>query len=129
MVVFLAPKWQHNLGNGKLGTAAFRAGDWDTAETFFLQLKDGLEAWVRCDEMDMRAEIWVQRGERPEARALLLACLKGMLAESREATGSDRQSCEEYLQMHRRAFLKLFPTSASDLACQSIPETTLSRRP
>jgi len=128
LVAFLAPKWQHNLGYGLLGTAAFKAGDWETAANFFLSLKEGLEEWTRCDEMDLLAEIWVQRGKPSEARALLLDCLKGTLADSRDATGSDRPLYEQAFQARRRTFLRLFPNSASDLASQDIPETTLSSR-
>lgn len=125
LVTFFAPHWDHNLGHGLLGTAAFKAGDHDTAEGFFLKLKAGLEDWHRCEEMPLLARIWIARSRRDEARALLLECLEGVRRAGRQATGPDRDLHEEWFQHQRRAFLDLFPDHAAELERRGIPSTLL----
>jgi hypothetical protein len=127
LVTFFAPRWEHNLGYGRLGQAAFKADDFQLAEIFFLKLKEGLEDWPRCEEMGLLADIWCQRGKRDEARSLLIECMKGVLAESLEATGSDRQRHEDWFQNHRRMFLRLFPGDLTQLDVQGVPGTTLKQ--
>jgi len=124
LVAFFAPLWEHNLGYGQLGSAAFKAGDLDSAEACFLKLKDGMEDWQRSDEMGLLAEIWCRKGRRAEARSLLLECLKGLVAQSRGQTGSDRRLYEHWFQNQRGTFLKLFPDGAAELAANGVPETT-----
>ena len=123
-VEFLAPRWQHNLGYRLLGAAAFKAGEMASAESFLVKLKEGLEDWPRTKEMALLADIWFQRGERDQARSLLLQCLKRVLEESRKSTGYGRRSCEMVFLDFRNTFLKFFPDDAARLAAEGIPETT-----
>lgn len=117
-----APHFQHNLGYGRLATAAFKAGRDDLSEKFCLLLKGGLEDWQRSEEMSYLAEIWQRQGNNAEARSLLLECLSKILEEGRKAEGSDRKHFEEWFQNHRKTFMRLFP--GESLEQHGIPGTT-----
>ena len=101
--------WDDSLGYGKLGAAAFKSGHDLIAESFFLQLRQSSEDWWRHEEMSVLAEIWHRQGRVFESRAVLLDALRGLLQQSRRATGDDRRRCEEQFQCHRATFLKIFP--------------------
>jgi hypothetical protein len=116
------PRWDHNLGYMTLGNAAFKAGDFDTAEKLFEKLRESDE-WQDYDEMALLAEILAQRGKQTEGKQLLLDCLEWVLKESRTATGSDQKRFEELFQNHRAAFLKLFPQCAEELTRRGITDT------
>jgi tetratricopeptide (TPR) repeat protein len=121
-----APSWDHNRGYGKLGSAAFRCGSYDIAERYFEKLRQSSQDWQRAEEMSLLAEIWVKRGQAENAHALLLECLKGLLEESKTATGSDRKRFEDWFQHHRSTYLRLFPDRGdADLQKNGIPATTL----
>jgi hypothetical protein len=122
LIELFAPLWKHNLGYGRLATAAYKAGRDDLAEKFCLQLKEGLEDWQRSEEMSYLAEIWHRQGKRDEARALLLECMRKMLEEGRQAEGSDKKLHEEWFQNHRSTFLRLF--AGEPLRGHGLPETT-----
>ncbi len=122
----LAPHWDHNSGYGKLGRAAFNCGDHVLAEEFFLKLYQNYGDCHRSEEMGFLAEIWCARGEHENARKLLVDCLSKLLAESKTATGSDKQLFEKWFQNQRRALLKLFPSETSALCmAHGIPDSTL----
>jgi hypothetical protein len=123
LIELFAPHWQHNLGYGTLGSAAFKAGRDDVAEKFCLLLKNGLEEWQRAEEMAYLAEIWHRRGKADEAGSLLVECMQEMVKQARKAEGTDRKFYEERFQNHRKTFLRLFPNEP--LAKQGLPETTL----
>lgn len=128
LVAFFTPHWPHNRGYGQLGTAACKAGDPDTAERFFRQLREGLEDWHRCEEMGLLAGIWARRGQTAEAQTLLAECLQGVLNQSRSASGSDRQLYERWYQNHRKTLFELFPGQAPAILAQhQLPESTLRR--
>ena len=122
----VSPYWDHNMGYGKLGTAAVRAGDYDIAESYFVKLRKSYADWHRCAEMDLWAEIWAKRGRTVEAHAILVECLKQILEESKTVKGSDKKLFEEWFQQHRSTYLKLFPGKgdASLVGC-GIPTSTL----
>ena len=103
------PYWGHNLGYGKLGSAAFQSGHDELAESFFLKLRHSYADWCRCDEMGFLAEIWKKRGRSEEAQTLLIDALKGLQEEWHTATGSDRKLFEDWFQTRRSTYLKLFP--------------------
>ena len=97
------------------------------AESFLLKARDKCANWERSEEMGSLAQIWCQRGRPDEAKALLLDCLRRLLAESKTATGSDKQLFENWFQNQRAALLRLFPSGGeADLAAGGIPGSTLS---
>jgi tetratricopeptide (TPR) repeat protein len=121
-----APGWDHNLGYGKLGRAAFRCGSYDLAGRYFEKLRQSSKDWQRAEEMGLLAEIWVKRGQTEKAHALLVECLKRLLEESKTATGSDRKRFEDWFQHHRSTYLRLFPESGdAGLQKDGVPSTTL----
>jgi hypothetical protein len=123
----LVPRWQHNLGYGKLGAIAFKAGDHPLAEGLLSKLKAGLENWPRSEEMTHLAEIWQQRGETDAARDLMLACLRRTLAEAANATGSDVEFHEKIYQRQRKDFERLF-VDVTTLDELGFPHTTMTSR-
>jgi hypothetical protein len=126
LIELFAPYWDHNSGYGILGAAAYKCGELNLAEQFFLKLRSNYEDVHRSAEMSTLAEIWFARGQLDQAKALLLDCLQKLFAEAREAEGSDRKLFEEWFQNHRRTFLKLFaPDAERLLAERHIPATTL----
>ena len=123
----LAPHWDHCSGYLKLGAGAFKCGQFDLAESFLLKARDKCANWERSEEMGLLAEIWCRGGRQDEAKALLLECLGRLLAESKTATGSDKQLFEGWFQCQRGAFLRLFPSDAEAvLAAGGVPGSTLN---
>jgi hypothetical protein len=126
LIELFAPHWDHNLGYGKLGTAAFKTGQRDVAERYFIKLHDGLEDYCRSQEMGLLAEIWHARGETDRARDLLIDCLRGLIKQIKASRyNSDRRTFTEQFQHHRSTFLRLFPNGQPDLQKLGIPETPL----
>ena len=125
LIAEFAPRWDHNRGYGKLGTAAFRCGRYAIAERYFQKLRESNENWPRNEEMSLLAEIWVKQGRAEDAHSLLLDCLKKLLEESKSATGSDRKLFEDWFQHQRAAYLRLFPDRGdASLAKEGIPPST-----
>jgi hypothetical protein len=121
----LAPHWDHNLGYGKLATAAFRCGLFDVAEGYCVRLRQSMAEWHRSEAMSLLAEIWFGQGRREDAHGLLVDCLKELLADSETATGSDRALFEDWSQRHRATYLRLFPERGdATLSEHGIPPTT-----
>jgi hypothetical protein len=120
LIELLTPKWRSNLGYSLLGRAAYQLKAFALAEPFFLKLKASLKNWKMAEDMGMLAAIWWENGQAKRARALLLECLAGVLAQSRKQD----ESCEAQFQSHRRMYLKLFPKGESTLASHGIPPTT-----
>ncbi len=122
----VAPYWDHNAGYGKLGRAAFDCGNHPVAEEYFLKLLQNYKDSHRSPEVALLAEIWCARGDDGNARKLLVDCLGKLIAESKSATGSDKQLFEKWFQNQRQALLKLFPTEMPAL-CEEyrIPASTL----
>ena len=52
LVETFRPHWDHNLGDGRLGAAAFRSGDDRLAEPLLVRLRHSLEDWHGSDEMN-----------------------------------------------------------------------------
>jgi hypothetical protein len=127
LVEMFRPHWDHNYGYGKLGAIAFRAGHDSLAEPFFLKLLGPSDkGWCRSEHVGMLAEIWCRQGRQDEARTLLIEAMRGVLDESRSATGSDRQFYEEWFQNQRTAFLRLFPKEGeAALSRLKFPSSTL----
>lgn len=126
LVETLAPHWDHNLGYGKLGSAAFKAGSREIAEPFLLKLRDGLESYYRSEEMSMLAEIWHERGDVEEARELLFDCLLKIVIEIEESKyNSDRKMFADEFRHHRSTYLRLFPQGENELAELGIPTEPL----
>jgi hypothetical protein len=109
----LLPLWNHNLGYGQLGNAAFKTGDRALAESLFVKLKNGLKDWHQSEEMASLAEIWIENSKRDQARQLLLDCLLAAKAEASEDPESDVR--EILLPRLRQDFLRLFPGDESAL--------------
>jgi hypothetical protein len=117
-----APHWNHNLGYGKLGRAAYRAGLRDTAELYFVKLRGGYQDYNRAEEMSLLAEIWHQRGETQKARELLVDCLQKLVKEIQESEyDSDRKMHAKQFRHHRSTYLRLFPNGESELAELGLP--------
>lgn len=121
----LAPYWDHASGYSKLGNAAYRCGQLDLAEEFFLKYRSGCTNFERGEEMGLLAEMWCQSGKQEAAKDLLLDCLVRLFDESKTATGSDKALFEKWFQTQRGTFLKLFPADEHLLEARSIPSTTL----
>lgn len=91
LIETFAPHWDHNLGYGTIGNAAFDAEQWDLAERYFLKLKKGMDSYVRCEEMSRLASIWHACGETKQAKDLIIECMAGTLKQIRESKyNSDR---------------------------------------
>ena len=116
LVELFSPYWDHNLGHGKLGSAAFKAGHHETAERYLLKLRHGLEQYFRAEEMSMLADIWFAQGDDQQAHELLLDCMQQLTKEIQESKyHSDRKMFAEELLHHRATFLRLFPSKESRL--------------
>jgi hypothetical protein len=127
LIELFRPRWNHNFGYSKLGTIALKGGLDGLAESFFLKLRKSGNVWCRCEQVGMLAEIWCRRGRPEDARNLFVEALRGLLDESRSATGSDRQLFEEWFQNQRSSFLRLFPNEGdAGLTRAGIPRSTLS---
>lgn len=121
------PHWDHNLGYGKLGSAAFKSGHDRIAECFIVKLRDSTEDWCRSEEIGFLAEIWKKQGRTDEAHKLMVEALKGLSEQSRTATGSDRQLFEAWFQTRRSTYLRLFPELDDDeLRRHGIASSTLT---
>ena len=124
VVEFYAQHWQHNLGWGRLGRAAFRAGAHPIAEPFFLKLRAEMEHWFRCEEMSMLARIWHHRGEGQQASRLIIDALKAVIAGANDADSDDRKIHEEAFQRLRQTMSELFPLDgAAMLTRENIPQS------
>ncbi len=121
----LEPHWDHNLGYGQLGSAAYQSGDFSTAERLFTKLKDSMPNWQRSEHMGVLASIWNEQGNADKARQLLIDCLRGVVAEASEATGPDRELFEEWFQNHRTTYVQLFGDNKDELRKAGIPDSTL----
>ncbi|MFN3151358.1 HEAT repeat domain-containing protein [Bremerella sp.] len=116
------PHWQHNLGYGRLGRAAFLAGQYDAAEPFFVNIRDGMESYYRSETMSMLAEIWHHRGETNAASDLLIDCMKQTRTDFQESEyRSDRKMFAESFQEHRATYLRLFPGGEAELENAGLP--------
>jgi hypothetical protein len=127
LVELFRPHWDHNLGYGTLGTAAFKGGYDELAVPFFLRLRESPKIWCSHREARFLAEIWHRQGLSDEARALLIEALRGVVDESRSATYSDtRKQLEESFQNHRSTYLRLFPARGEmELTEEGIPTSTV----
>jgi hypothetical protein len=129
LIARLRPSWDHNLGYGKLGTAAFKSSHDALAEPFFVQLRQTSEDWCRHEEMSFLAEIWHRQGRIFESRALLLDAMRGLFEQCRTAIAGDRKLCEYRFQFHRSTFLRIFPDRGeAELRRMKIPSSTLAGR-
>ena len=120
------PRWDHNLGYGMLGTAAFKVDQKEVAEKYFLKLRDGYEGYHRCNEMSMLAQIWHDRGEAKAAKELLVDCLRRMVIEIKECKFvPERNVFADKFRDHRSTYLRLFPGGEKELAEHGIPADPL----
>ncbi|QEH35985.1 hypothetical protein OJF2_45430 [Aquisphaera giovannonii] len=125
LVETFRPHWDHNLGRARLAAAAFRSGHDAIAEPLLLTLRTTLESWGRDEAVAQLAAIWKRQGRADEAHALFLDALKGLVAEARQASGSDRDDVEEWLREQRSRYLDLFPERGeAELERLGIPPTT-----
>jgi hypothetical protein len=125
LVADFAPYWEHASGYSKLGNAAYKCGQFDLAEEFFLKYRNGCTNYERGEEMGLLAEMWCRDGKRNAAQDLLLDCLRRLFEQSKTAEGSDRDLFEKWFQNQRGTFFKLFPADEALLIAQSIPSSTL----
>lgn len=124
------PHWNHNLGYGKLGSAAFKSGHDQIAESFIVTLRHSMKDWCRSEEIGFLAEIWNKQGRSEEAHTLLIDALKGLHEQSRTATGSDCKLFEEWYQTRRSTYLRLFPERGDgELRRHGIASSTLAESP
>lgn len=114
--------WNHNLGYGQLGRAAFQCGDDVTAEPFLVRLREDLKDWYRSHEMSDLAEIWHRSGRVEDAHQLLIEALQRVLAEARSS--GEPEIYEEVYIKHRSTFVRLFPDRAEpELKAVNLPLT------
>jgi hypothetical protein len=126
VVNVLAPFWDHNSGYGTLGKAALKCGEQSLAESFFLKLRSNYKDSHRSEELGLLAEIWFKRGQKEEAKELLLDCLRKLDTDSKTAAGSEKRFFEECFQNQRGTFLRLFPQGGETfLSTAGIPTSTL----
>lgn len=129
LVSLLEPHWDHNAGYARLGSMAYKGGDFRTAERLILKLRESLADWHRAEEMSFLARMWHQQGKSQEASQLLISCLQGLVKEVKESEySSDRKMFEEEYQNHRKTFLELFPDSTGKLQELGLPASTLKSR-
>jgi hypothetical protein len=129
LVELFRPHWDHPLGYGKFGTAAFKSGHDELAEEWLTRFRDSCEKWYCWAEIGLLAELWCRHRRRDEAELLLIQALRAVLAESHDATGSDRKLYEEWFQNHRAAYLRLFPDRGdAGLAREGILISTVRKR-
>lgn len=122
LIETFAHHWDHNLGYGTLGNAAFDAELWDVAERYFLKLKDGMDSYVRCEQMSRLASIWHARGETQQAKDLILDCMSGTLKQIRESKyNSDRDMFAGEYEFHRKSLIELFPEASELLTQHQLP--------
>jgi tetratricopeptide (TPR) repeat protein len=115
LVVRFEPFWQHNQGYGKLGAAAFKAGDLANAERLLNKLRMEYKDAHRSDTMSLLAEVWSQTGRLQEAKELLIHCMQRLQEEGETHSGRDRAMLETSFQRHRTTYLRLFPHDAAEL--------------
>lgn len=121
------PCWNHNLGYGRLGAAAFRAGAFALADRLLTTLHQSYRDVHRSQDMDLLAEVWRRQGRIADARDLLLDCLRRVSQEARAMSGTERDHFENIFQRHRDTFLRLFPEDgARQLEQAGIPATTVA---
>jgi hypothetical protein len=126
LVKLLGPWWNHNMGYGHLGEAAYKAGDYEVAEQYLDRLRAGSDHWERDDGIGLLARIWHKQGKTIESERMLLESMRRILEEAKEAQGSDRILYEKWYQEKKRIFDALFPDVAVDrLAKKNLPESTL----
>jgi hypothetical protein len=126
LVQLFEPYWNHNYGYGMLGTAAFKARQWDIAERFCLKVRDGLKDCHRSKEMSLLAEIWHGRGEADRASELLVNCMIALIADIQQSKlSSDRSTFAEQFRHHRSTYLRLFPDGRQKLTKRGIPSEPL----
>ncbi len=125
LIETFTPYWDHNLGYGQLGEAAFKANLWQIAEPYLVKLH-GMKEYQRAEGMSMLAEIMHDRGDVDEARDLLIDCMQRLTQEiQRSKYNSDRQMHADQFQYHRSTFLRLFRNGEQDLAERGIPDDPL----
>jgi hypothetical protein len=121
-----APHWDNNLGYGRLGSAAFKVGQWDMAEPYLKRLREGLKEYYRSEEMSMLAEIWHDRGEAERAHELLVDCMQKVVTAIQESRyNGDRKTFAKEFQHQRSTYLRLFPDGENELARLGIPAEPL----
>ena len=126
LIETFAPHWDHNLGYGTIGNAAFDAEQWDLAERYFLKLKKGMDSYVRCEQMSRLASIWHARGETKQAKDLILECMAGTLKQIRESKyNSDRDMFAGEYEFHRKSLIELSPEAQDLLAQHQLPADPL----
>ncbi|MBN2384558.1 HEAT repeat domain-containing protein [bacterium] len=129
LVSLLGPWWDHNTGYDKLGTAAYKASDYQTAEHYFLKLQSNYQNWERFDGTGLLARIWFHQGKKSETEQLLLECMQRIFDEAKEAKGPDRKSFEKWYQDKKDIFTELFPDIAvKRLNENNLPQSTLRPR-
>jgi hypothetical protein len=128
LIDFYRGVWDHNLGYGLLGSAAFRISNFGLAENYFKKLHSGLQDYCRSEEMSLLAEIWCQNGRSADAQNLLVECLKQLLVLVKNSNEpSDREIYEKEFQFHRATFLRLFPAlGTTELSRHGIHASTAS---
>lgn len=124
----MSPYWNDLEGLGRFGKAAFKAGDMEIAEGYFVKYRNQCSNYERSEEMGLLAELWCRDGKQEAARELVLDCLRRLLEESKTATGSDEDLFEKWFQNKREVFLKLFPGDGEGgLIRMAVPKSTLRR--
>lgn len=123
LIARFEPYWDHNLGRGLIGEAAFKVGDFDFAETHLVSVRENMEEWGRSKMMDLLAEIWLKKGKGKEARELLINCMKQLREEFEESEyASDRKTHAKDFQVRRMTFLRLFPGEEDRVEQSGLPE-------
>lgn len=126
LIEIFQPHWKNNMGYGRFGAAAFKAGRRDIAEPYLQKLKDGMSEQSGSEKMALLAEIWNEKGKANDARNLLMEWMRVDLKKIAKAKyACDKEiHASEYRQLYA-AYLRLFPDGNRELAEQGIPENPL----
>jgi hypothetical protein len=115
LVTLLGPRWDHNLGYGKLGGAAYKAGDYRTAEHYLGKLRTSMENWERANGIGLLARIWYKQGKPMEAEHLLLESMQRIFADPRKAidqTGTCTRNGTKTRGVYMWSFFQRWPSPA-----------------
>ncbi|MBL8811255.1 MAG: hypothetical protein JNM43_13855 [Planctomycetaceae bacterium] len=123
LITRLTPHFDHNLGHVQLGAAAFRINNLELAETHFKWMLDADAAEIcHWDEVGLVAEVLQKKGEDRKAKDLLIQCMTELASRIREGSYSDINYLLEPYQLHRAAYLRLYPQGQAELNRKGLVE-------
>ncbi|MFO0978618.1 MAG: hypothetical protein U0996_19585 [Planctomycetaceae bacterium] len=125
LITRLTPHLNYNAGNVQLGAAAFRINNLDLAESHFKWMLDAeTETSDICyyDEVGIFAEVLQKKGEDRKAKDLLIRCMTELVERIGEQGGGEAEYYLKPYQMHRAAYLRLYPQGQAELNRKGLVE-------